>query len=89
MPYYFYGYLAGINLLAVILTVSDKSRARRGKWRVPERTLLTVAALGGAPLMLIVMLLIRHKTRKAKFMVGIPLLLLLQSAAVYAYLHLA
>ena len=41
-------WLVGTNLLAVVLTVSDKVRAKKGKWRVPEDTLLFVALLGGA-----------------------------------------
>ena len=82
MPQGVWIYLAAINLIAFILTVSDKRRARRGAWRVPERTLFSVAALGGAPLMLVGMLAVRHKTKKAKFMLGLPLMCLLQTAAV-------
>ena len=41
-------WLVGTNLLAIVLTVSDKVRAKKGKWRVPEDTLLFVALLGGA-----------------------------------------
>lgn len=39
-------YLAGISLVAVVVTIADKSRARRHKWRVPEATLLTLSAPG-------------------------------------------
>ena len=66
------------SLAAVVLTVSDKSRARRHAWRVPEAALFTVAALGGSAAMLLVMLLIRHKTKHPKFMLGLPLILCLQ-----------
>ena len=76
-------YLAVINAAAFLLTVSDKRRAKRRARRVPERTLFWTAALGGTPLTRITMLAIRHKTRKARFMVGLPLLLLLQIAAAY------
>ena len=68
----FVGWLALISLISIIVTVADKSAARRGRRRVPERTLLLLSALGGAVAMYITMHLIRHKTRKAKFMVGIP-----------------
>ena len=71
-----------INVVAVYLTVSDKAKERKKKWRVPENTLLLVAALGGSPAMLLTMLKIHHKTRHPKFMVGIPLILLLQIALV-------
>ena len=53
----------------------------RGGWRVRESTLLIVSALGGSIAMLLTMLLIRHKTRKPKFMLGIPLIIILQIAA--------
>jgi len=75
-------YLAAISLLAAILTVYDKSAARRHKWRVRESTLLLVAALGGSVAMLVTMLLIRHKTKHAKFMVGLPIIIAMQIAVV-------
>jgi len=65
-------YFAAISLLAVILTVHDKRAARQHKWRVRESTLLLIAALGGSVAMLVTMRVIRHKTKKAKFMAGIP-----------------
>ena len=74
-------YFAAINLFAIGLPLRDKRAARRKKWRISERTLLTVSLLGGAAAMLITMCLIRHKTRHAKFMVGIPVILLLQITA--------
>ena len=69
-------WLVGTNLLAVVLTVSDKVRAKKGKWRVPEDTLLFVALLGGAVGEYITMHLIRHK----KFMITLPVFILLQAA---------
>ena len=84
---FLYIYLIFINLVAVIVTVHDKVAAVRGRWRVKERTLLLIAALGGSPAMLLTMLLIRHKTRKMKFMVGIPLIIVLQLVIVYLVLH--
>ena len=67
-----------MSLVAVILTVSDKIKAKRRAWRVPEATLLIVSALGGSVAMLLTMLLIRHKTKHLKFMLGIPIIILLQ-----------
>lgn len=78
------GWLVLISLISIIVTVADKSAARRGRRRVPERTLLLLAALGGAVAMYITMHLIRHKTRKAKFMVGIPAIFLSELAAAAA-----
>ena len=78
---YFAIYLAAISLLAVIITMHDKRSAQRHKWRVRESTLLLMAALGGSVAMLLTMLLIRHKTKHAKFMMGIPVIIALQIAA--------
>ncbi len=71
-------YLFLINALGLCLMLTDKRRARKNLWRIPERTLLTVAALGGSFGTLLGMRLARHKTRKDAFFVGIPVLLALQ-----------
>lgn len=76
-------YLGLISLIAVAVTVADKIKAKKHRWRVKESTLLIIAALGGSVAMLITMLLIRHKTRHAKFMVGIPLIIAAQAAAAF------
>ena len=73
-------YFAIISLVAFAVTVFDKVRAMRGGRRVKEATLLFISALGGSGVMLLTMLLIRHKIRKMKFMVGIPLIILAQLA---------
>ena len=76
-------FLAAVSLLAIGLTGYDKWAAKhRTKSRIPERVLLTVAGLGGSVAMLLIMLLIRHKTRHAKFMVGLPLMILAQIALI-------
>ena len=80
-------YLIIINLVAVIITVHDKIAAKRHRRRVSELTLLLVSVLGGSPAMLLTMLIIRHKTRKPKFMVGIPVMLILQLAVTFLVLH--
>ena len=71
-------YLILINLIAVIVTIYDKLCAVKRSWRVKESTLLILSALGGSISMYITMLLIRHKTRHIKFMLGIPLILIFQ-----------
>ena len=75
-------YWAVVSVGSVMITVLDKMAAKRHMWRISEGTLLLLAALGGAPAMLITMLLIRHKTRHLKFMLGLPLIILLQVVAV-------
>lgn len=74
-------YLAAINVLSAVLTIADKYRARRGKWRIRESTLILAAILGGSPAEYITMRLIRHKTRHKKFMIGLPAIFLIQAAA--------
>ena len=77
-----------ISAIGVLMTVYDKlaavhngkPQAKHKKRRVPERTLLLVGFLGAAAPMLFTMLCIRHKTRHKKFMVGLPLEMLLQTA---------
>ena len=76
-------YLTVISLISVILTVSDKRRAIKHRYRISEFTLMLFSALGGSVAMLLTMLLIRHKTRHVKFMVGIPVIIILQLAIVF------
>jgi len=59
--------------------LADKQRARKNLWRIPEATLIGVAALGGSAGALLGMYIIRHKTRHLKFTLGIPVILALQS----------
>lgn len=77
-------WFAVISIVAVIITVADKIKARRGAYRVSEAALMVVAALGGSVAMLVTMQIIRHKTRHIKFMLGIPIIILFQTiVAVY------
>ena len=71
-------YLAVVNLAAFALMGVDKRRAKRGAWRIPERTLFLPAILGGSPGAILGMQVFRHKTRHRQFAVGIPLILLVQ-----------
>ena len=73
---------AAVSLTALLMAAWDKWRARRHGWRVPERTLWLVSALGGAAAMYLTMVLIRHKTLHRHFMIGLPLLVVAQVAAV-------
>lgn len=70
-------------LLAVALYGSDKLRARRHDERISEVALLSVALLGGALGAWIAMYLFRHKTRKALFVVLVPLFFLLHCYLFY------
>ena len=75
-----YIYLLINNAIAFALMLIDKYKARKNLWRIPEATLMAAALLGGSICALIGMYTVRHKTRHAKFTIGIPLILLAQIA---------
>ena len=72
-----YGYLAAVNLAAFVLYGIDKYKARRGLWRIPESVLLFAASAGGSAGALLGMHVFRHKTKKPRFFIGVPVMLLL------------
>ncbi|MBQ7669853.1 MAG: DUF1294 domain-containing protein [Clostridia bacterium] len=74
------------SVVSVIITVSDKSRAKKNKTRIREATFFLFAALGGALAMLLAMLTVRHKTKHARFMAGLPAIILFQALTVYLIL---
>ena len=76
-------YLLGINLLTFFIFGIDKWKAMRNKWRVPEATLLMLAALGGSVGALLGMSVFHHKTKHKKFLIGVPLILLAQLALAF------
>lgn len=73
-------YILGINVIAFIVYGIDKLKAKRGKWRIPESTLLLLAAIGGSLGAWLGMKVWHHKTMHKKFQYGVPLLLILQLA---------
>ena len=85
----FLGYIAVISLISIIVCIYDKIAAKHNpKHRTREATLLGLSAIGGSVAMFLTMLLIRHKTKHKKFMIGIPLIMILQAAAVIAIMTL-
>ena len=77
---YFLWYLLLINAAAFMLMLVDKRKARKNRWRIPERTLILSAALGGSIGALLGMYTFRHKTKHLKFTLGIPAILIAQIA---------
>lgn len=80
------GYLLLINMVAWFAYYIDKRKAKKGAWRIPEARLLWYAALGGSVGALLGMTHFRHKTQHWKFRILVPLFLVLQMAAVLAWL---
>lgn len=74
-------YVIIMNIIGVMMMGIDKSRAKRHAWRIPERTLFLISLLGGSVGSLAGMYLFRHKTKHMKFVIGMPLILLIQIAA--------
>ena len=77
---YFLLYLLLINAAAFLLMLVDKHKARKKRWRIPERTLIGSALLGGSVGALLGMYTFRHKTRHLKFTLGVPAILIAQIA---------
>lgn len=71
-------YLLLINAAGFVIMFVDKWKARKNRWRIPEATLMTVAALGGSIGSLLGMYIFRHKTLHLKFVIGIPAIIVLQ-----------
>ena len=79
-------WLAAINLVTFAVYGIDKAKAKRGTWRVPEKTLFLLPLLGGSLGALLGMRVFHHKTKHWYFVWGIPLILLAQIAlAVWLY----
>lgn len=80
----FAAYLAAMNLAGLGLMYSDKRRAVKGKWRIPEKRLFLTAILGGSVGCILGMRWFRHKTKHSVFVYGMPAILVLQLAAAAA-----
>lgn len=71
-------YLVFVNALAFSLFGVDKKKAVQHRWRVPEKTLIASAIIGGSIGAFIGMKAFHHKTKKPKFAVGIPVIIVIQ-----------
>lgn len=71
-------YFAIISFVTIIVTVIDKINAKRSRRRIPEDFLMTLAILGGSVSEYLTMKIIRHKTLHKKFMIGLPVITLIQ-----------
>ena len=71
-------YLILMNAAGLMFMLVDKQKAIHNRWRIPEATLMTVAAIGGSLGCLLGMKLFRHKTKHNSFKFGFPVILILQ-----------
>lgn len=80
------GYLLLVNIVSFITMAVDKSKAKHGKWRISEKTLFLLAAVGGSVGSLAGMYTFRHKTKHTKFVIGMPVILIVHIAlAMYVF----
>lgn len=71
-------YLLIINIVTFLSMGIDKYKAKKGKWRIQEKTLLTLVVLGGGIGGIAGMYVFRHKTQKPRFFIGFPLIMIMQ-----------
>ena len=77
------GYLLLMNIVGLYVMYSDKRRAIKHRFRIPERMLFIVSLLGGSIGTWAGMYLFRHKTKHWYFVVGMPLIMILNFAIIY------
>ena len=82
-------YVTIISVISIIVCFYDKKISKLNKvaLRTPEKWLLILSALGGSVAMFLTMLLIRHKTKHLKFMVGIPIIMVIQAVMIFALFY--
>ena len=83
------GWLIVVSVVSVIACVYDKvvSKRERVELRVPEKTLMALSILGGSLAMYITMQIVHHKTKHKKFMIGIPVIMVLQVTLIILYFY--
>lgn len=85
MKFIIFGYLLLANLLGFCLMGIDKARAKKGAWRISEKTLFGVALFGGSVGSILGMQTFRHKTKHWYFVIGMPAILLLHILVAVGY----
>ena len=79
-------WVIALSVISIVVCIYDKVISKRGKvkLRIPEKSLFLWSAAGGSVAMFATMLIIRHKTKHPSFMVGIPVIIILQVALIWA-----
>lgn len=78
-------YFIIINIIGFLIMLIDKRKAEKGKWRIPEKTIFIITALGGGIGTISGMYLFRHKTKKWQFTFGLPFITILEFIGIIYY----
>ena len=78
-------YVIAINIIAFLAMFIDKRKAEKGKWRIPEKTIFIVTAIGGGIGTISGMYAFRHKTQKFQFVIGLPAITILEIIGIIYY----
>ncbi|TQS76227.1 DUF1294 domain-containing protein [Ornithinibacillus gellani] len=81
-------YLVAMNIIGFFIMMMDKRRARKKKYRIRERTLWIIACCGGVWGVFCGMYVFRHKTKHRSFVIGVPLLGMIE-VAIFLYIYLS
>ena len=81
-------YLISINIIGFLIMWLDKRKAIKGSWRIPEKTLFIITAIGGGIGTTAGMFVFRHKTKKLNFLIGLPLITILEIILMIYYLFI-
>lgn len=79
-------YFLAINLFGFFIMWLDKRKAKKGAWRIPEKTLFLITALGGGIGTIAGMYTFRHKTQKIEFVIGFPFITILEIITIIYFL---
>ena len=79
-------YIISINLIGFFIMWLDKHKARKGSWRIPEKTLFIITVIGGGIGTTTGMFVFRHKTKKLNFLIGFPFITILEIILAIYYL---
>ena len=76
-------YFAFVNFMGFYTMYDDKMRSKKRAWRIPETTFFTIALIGGCIGCITGMYFFHHKTKHLSFVLGLPLILMLQIAGIF------
>ena len=82
-------YLIIINIIGFLVMYIDKQKAKKGKWRIPEKTIFIITVLGGGIGTISGMHAFRHKTQKLHFTIGLPTITILEIIGVIYFTFFA